>query len=71
MPMIGLGTWKLHPPVLNKIIERSIEQGYRHFDCAAIYENEPHIGSMLDHILTNEERFKVKRKDVRKQFRFG
>lgn len=64
MPMVGLGTWKLTPPHLKLVLERAIELGCRHVDCAAIYENEHEIGNVLDGILNNNGKFGVGRKDV-------
>lgn len=64
MPLVGLGTWRLKVPQVAPVLERAIELGCRHIDCAAIYGNEIEIGKTLKSILDGYSRFKVMRKDV-------
>ena len=45
IPLIGLGTWELRGRKCKKVVRKSIELGYRHIDTAAMYENEPEVGS--------------------------
>ncbi|KAF2890769.1 hypothetical protein ILUMI_15404 [Ignelater luminosus] len=47
IPMIGLGTWKITPEQVRKVIKTAIDLGYRHFDCAVIYGNEAEIGEAI------------------------
>lgn len=63
IPRLGLGTWKA--PDNNELVEMikyAIEEvGYRHVDCAYLYQNEKHVGIALNDILKNG---KVERKDL-------
>lgn len=43
-PTIGLGTWKIPDDVLPNLIPDAVKVGYRHFDCACDYGNEPAVG---------------------------
>ncbi len=47
IPALGLGTWKIHRGVAGQVIEAAIALGYRHFDCAPVYHNQPEIGAAL------------------------
>jgi diketogulonate reductase-like aldo/keto reductase len=48
IPQVGLGTWKItDQAVLDEAIDAAMEVGYRHFDCAEMYENEEKIGISL------------------------
>lgn len=54
IPAIGLGTFGSdhagHEAVAESVITAA-EVGYRHFDCASVYENEDHIGKSLKTIM--------------------
>lgn len=47
MPLTGFGTWRLNGAELEPAIKEAIKVGYRHFDGAAIYENEAELGSVF------------------------
>jgi len=50
MPAIGLGTFgsdRVPADAVARAVSGAFEVGYRHFDCAAVYENEDRIGQVL------------------------
>lgn len=61
MPALGLGTWKSRPGEVYDAIREAIKIGYRHFDCAFIYENEKEIGQALTDAISDGE---VSRNDL-------
>ncbi len=53
MPAIGLGTFgsdHVAAPAVAEAVLGAASVGYRHFDCAAVYRNEPEIGASLERI---------------------
>ena len=44
IPAIGLGTWKMEDGSATDAVATALEVGYRHIDCAAIYQNEEDVG---------------------------
>ena len=51
MPAIGLGTFgsdRYSAAEVATAVAGALEVGYRHFDCASVYENEAEIGQVLE-----------------------
>ncbi|OXG44802.1 oxidoreductase [Cryptococcus neoformans Bt120] len=42
-PQIGFGTWQAAPGEVEKAVEEAIKVGYRHIDCALIYQNQDEV----------------------------
>jgi alcohol dehydrogenase (NADP+) len=61
IPALGLGTWKSSPGDIYGAVQKAIELGYRHIDCAAIYGNEREIGMALKEAMASGQ---VKREEL-------
>src|ERR1035437_4130154 len=56
MPAVGLGTFGSDHVTADQVAEAvtgAAAVGYRHFDCASVYGNEPEVGASLQAILRN------------------
>ena len=47
MPALGLGLWKVPSSAASAMVYDAISEGYRHFDSACDYGNEPAVGEGL------------------------
>ncbi|VDO80474.1 unnamed protein product [Soboliphyme baturini] len=47
IPTIGLGTYKVDPRDVERVLSTALDIGYRHIDCAELYENQTEIGATL------------------------
>lgn len=54
MPLIGLGTWKLHGKECEKTIQTAFDLGYRHIDTADEYQNHETIGKATQNLPRKE-----------------
>jgi diketogulonate reductase-like aldo/keto reductase len=56
MPAVGLGTFgsdSVTPNQVAEAVKGAAAVGYRHFDCASVYGNEPEVGASLYAVLRN------------------
>jgi glycerol 2-dehydrogenase (NADP+) len=44
IPAVGLGTWQAKPGEVRDAVSHALKIGYRHLDCALIYQNEHEVG---------------------------
>ncbi|TQD82739.1 hypothetical protein C1H46_031708 [Malus baccata] len=44
---VGLGVWRMKGNEIRDLVINALNRGYRHFDCAADYKNEPEVGEAL------------------------
>ncbi len=61
IPALGLGTWKAANGVVAQAVSRALTIGYRHIDCASIYQNQKEIGTVIAGSLASGQ---LKREDL-------
>ncbi|CAL8075189.1 unnamed protein product [Calicophoron daubneyi] len=61
IPSLGLGTWNSPPDQVKNAVRVALEKGYRHLDCARIYENEEQVGEALEQSM---KQLNIKREDI-------
>ncbi|KAM3496933.1 hypothetical protein MY10362_009697, partial [Beauveria mimosiformis] len=47
IPVVGLGTWQAAEGEVGRSVHHALQNGYRHLDCALIYQNEKEIGEAI------------------------
>uniref|UniRef100_A0A0K0FCR5 Alcohol dehydrogenase [NADP(+)] (inferred by orthology to a human protein) n=1 Tax=Strongyloides venezuelensis TaxID=75913 RepID=A0A0K0FCR5_STRVS len=61
IPVVGLGTWLSKPGEVKAAVLEALKVGYRHIDCARVYQNQREVGEALKEAFDKEI---VKREDV-------
>ncbi|KAI9695306.1 MAG: hypothetical protein M1820_008713 [Bogoriella megaspora] len=61
IPALGLGTWQSDPGQVKAAVSHAIQVGYRHIDCAYVYENEDEVG---EGIKEGIQKAGIKREDL-------
>lgn len=62
MPIVGLGTWNIHPENLSEIVDVAYHNGYTRFDTAWKYRNEQKLGEIFKQLNIPRERLFIETK---------
>jgi diketogulonate reductase-like aldo/keto reductase len=57
IPAVGLGTWRSEPNQAGNAVQVALDAGYKHIDCAWVYENEPEIGKVFENMKNRNQVF--------------
>lgn len=58
IPLVGFGTYKIiGQEAVNKAVDAALKCGYRHFDTAKLYVNEPELGNALQVAIFRPDKF--------------
>ena len=62
VPLLGFGTWRLETNEAKQAVYTAIKVGYRHIDCASVYENQKEVGegiaaAIKDGLVAREDLF--------------
>lgn len=65
-PEIGLGTWRSDKGLVEAAVYHALNAGYRHIDCAQVYQNQAEVGAGLSKFLQEQASLPngVQRKDL-------
>ena len=61
IPVLGLGTWQSEASKVKVAVKYALKIGYRHIDCAPVYDNESAVG---DGIKQAMDEYDIPRKDI-------
>uniref|UniRef100_A0A7S3QWV0 NADP-dependent oxidoreductase domain-containing protein n=1 Tax=Dunaliella tertiolecta TaxID=3047 RepID=A0A7S3QWV0_DUNTE len=50
IPLLGLGTWKMSGKEAYESVVAAVKMGYRHIDCAPVYNNEKQVGDAFQQL---------------------
>lgn len=63
IPQVGLGTFRGSDAEMNCAVKAALKAGYRHFDCAWLYQNEKSVGQAIKEAII-ESNGELKREDI-------
>eukprot|EP00808_Paulinella_micropora_P003240 g71354.t1 len=61
VPQLGFGTFLAKPGEVGQAVRQALDSGYRHLDCAAVYQNQAEIGEVLHEYISQG---KIKREEL-------